>query len=174
MNFKDVVDFAVLKHGSQAYDIQPYKYHLDKVLAVIDTVIQEPQFKWLNHEVIRAAAYLHDIIEDTNTSWQEICDPFGDAVADLVQLVSDEPGKNRKDRKLRTYPKIKAGGLVPKMIKLADRIANVEYSLYVKNSRFNMYFREQSQFIAELYDPNDGLQTLWNRLNACFVPPENV
>lgn len=169
MNFEDVIAFAVERHGSQMYGTKPYRYHLDKVDDIVVATLKEPKFRWHDHDVIRAAGYLHDIIEDTKTTWQELADRFGPRVASLVQIVTDEPGENRKERKLRTYPKIKAGGDAPILIKLGDRIANVEYSLDVKDSRFNMYFKEQPMFMRELYVPEDGLTTLWGRLNSCFV-----
>lgn len=112
--------FAELAHSNQTYnDDVPYTYHLHQVVAVLS------RFGFTD-SVIVCAGFLHDAIEDTNRSYNDIKRRFGEDVAELVYAVSSELGRNREDRNKKTYPKIK-GNCRATILKLADRIANVEY-----------------------------------------------
>lgn len=137
-------DYAVLQHGSQLYDGRPYDYHLAAVVAVLVRFGHtEPEF--------RAAAWLHDVVEDTGVSIEDIVASFGPRVGELVWAVSSEPGKNRKERNAATYPKTRAtkGGVT---LKLADRIANVEHSLHGDGRLLGMYKKEHPVFREALYE----------------------
>ena len=69
---------------------------------------------------------MHDLFEDTAATPELMiglgADPQAVAIAEKV---TDEPGATRKERKLKTYPKI-ATDAEAIVLKLADRIANVE------------------------------------------------
>lgn len=133
--------FALIKHGDQQYGNYPYIKHLIHVNEVAQ--------RFELGEDIQVAAYLHDVLEDTSCTFEEIWREFGWQVAMLVFLVTDEPGSNRKERKEKTYPKTASN---PKaiLLKLCDRIANVEASLG-NNPKMSMYKNEHTYFL-------DGLQ----------------
>lgn len=135
-------DFAIKRHGEQLYGNEPYIVHLDHVHEVglrFGTTIEE-----------QCADYLHDILEDTDCSFEEIWYEFGWYVAHLVFLVTDEDGDNRKERKRRTYPKIRSNSDAIKL-KLRDRIANVESSKQNNPGLFQMYKQEHEEFLTELH-----------------------
>ena len=135
-------DFAIERHGEQLYGNEPYIVHLDHVHEVglrFGTTIEE-----------QCADYLHDILEDTDCSFEEIWYEFGWYVAHLVFLVTDEDGDNRKERKRRTYPKIRSNSDAIKL-KLRDRIANVESSKQNNPGLFQMYKQEHEEFLTELH-----------------------
>jgi len=71
------------------------------------------------------AALLHDTIEDTKTSEEELAESFGAQVASLVAEVTDDKGLPKAERKLRQVEH--ATHLSPKAraIKFADKIANL-------------------------------------------------
>ena len=74
---------------------------------------------------ILVAAILHDTIEDTETTADEIEDQFGSAVAALVIEVTDDKSLTSSERKrleIEHAPHLTAGA---KQIKLADKISNV-------------------------------------------------
>lgn len=135
--------YAVLKHAGQTYaDEAPYDVHLDAVVAVLARFgVTDP--------VMVCAALLHDVIEDTNTSYHDIWSRFGTAVAELVFAVTSERGRNRKERNAKTYPKTVEAGRDAIQLKLADRIANVEYGL-ATDGKQDMYAKEFSDFEAAL------------------------
>ena len=80
--------FAEIAHSGQTYnDEVPYTYHLDNVVKILQ------QFS-LTDPVMICAGYLHDTIEDTTRSYNDIKDRFGEDVAELVFCVTSELGRN--------------------------------------------------------------------------------
>jgi len=169
MTFQNLIESAsrfadlVHKDAGQTYDDGPYSNHLR---LVVNILLSNDE----TDKKILAAAYLHDVMEDCGISKDVLENLFGKDVAEIVSCVSDEPGANRKERKAKTYPKIKANKSALK-VKLADRIANVSYSVNSSNERmFRMYNKEAQSFQENLMspdDPDDILQ-LWKKLDLAY------
>lgn len=157
VDLKRLRDYAIEKHKDQKYGDKPYVYHLDMVHMV--SVAQGlPQ-------IVCEAAYLHDVLEDTPVTYDELKKEFdSEELAHLVFCVTDEKGNNRKERKAATYPKIKSNTNAI-ALKLCDRIANVKASLTSENSGLiKMYRKEQPEFEAQL--KTVGVHTkLWEELD---------
>jgi (p)ppGpp synthase/HD superfamily hydrolase len=150
-------DYAVLQHGTQLYDGRPYEYHLAAVVNVLERFGHTgPEF--------RAAAWLHDVVEDTGVAIEDIVASFGPRVGELVWAVTSEPGRNRKERNAATYPKTRAteGGVT---LKLADRIANVEHSLKGDGRLLGMYKKEHTAFKEALYVVGES-EDMWVYLDG--------
>ncbi|EYF02732.1 HD domain-containing protein [Chondromyces apiculatus] len=148
--------FAAERHGAQRYGDHPYTFHLERVRAVL-----------ADHGyggALGVAAWLHDILEDTPTTRDEIADRFGAHVAALVWAVTGV-GATRKERNASMYGKIRdTEGAA--LLKLADRIANVE-AARTRPDKLRMYRSEAEAFtqaLAGLGDPR-----LWARLQAAFA-----
>ena len=152
-----------------------YIKHLEDVYNVL------VRFK-IEDPVIRTAAFLHDAIEDGAASYGKIERKFGKDVAELAYAVTDELGRNRRERHAKTFPKIK-NDMRALILKLADRIANIEYgrSKNAVNSLFDMYKKEYRTFKKELNgNPSDfsqlqevdglkeKLQQMWFYLDSLF------
>ena len=152
-------EFAIAAHGDQRYGDGPYQVHLAAVAAVLDRfgIATDP---------LRQAAWLHDTVEDTDTTREQIAERFGDHVAALVWAVTNEAGPNRRARNAATYPKIaRQPGAV--LLKLADRIANVESCIASGDRRLSMYAREYPGFRAALRSDGDEVaRPLWDHLDA--------
>jgi guanosine-3',5'-bis(diphosphate) 3'-pyrophosphohydrolase len=71
------------------------------------------------------AAALHDTIEDTATTYEELAARFGPEVAGMVREVSDDPALTKAEQRRRQ--EIGAAGLTygARLIRLADKISNV-------------------------------------------------
>lgn len=67
-----------------------------------------------------AAAYLHDTLEDTDTTYDELVRDFNKDVADLVYEVTHE---GKKDNYGYYFPRLKTQRGI--MLKLADRLSNI-------------------------------------------------
>lgn len=148
---------AANAHQGQMYgENQPYTVHLERVVETL-------QRYGVTDENMLVAGWLHDIVEDTDVTLNQVELMFGRTVSDLVGRVTNEEGKNRKERHAKTYPKIKASddALV---LKLADRIANVEYSVEQGDKdKLKMYSKEYEGFREAL---NDGKNIkMWNQLD---------
>ena len=158
---------AVYAHGNQTYDIFPYEKHLQDVVDVLEdankSACELDGQTVLYEEDHFVAAWLHDVMEDGRLSYNDIRKHFGLKVAEMVYAVTDELGRNRKERKEKTYPKIRVLSDAV-AIKLADRIANVELGIKIGNSISGMYLQENKEFRQQLFQPGFH-EYLWNRLD---------
>ena len=151
--------FAMEVHGQQAYVFSfPYISHLEAVAATLK------EFGYVD-DIMLASAYLHDTIEDTRTTFQDLKKEFGEEVAEIVYCVTDELGRNRKERHDKTYPKIKSNDKAV-VLKLADRIANVAFSLGDASNKLDMYQKEHEHFKKALYDSKND--AMWKKLDELF------
>lgn len=76
------------------------------------------------------AAILHDTIEDTDTTPEELRDHFGDEVLKLVLEVSDDKSLPKQERKQNQIKHSSRLSLAAKQLKLADKICNVRDIAY--------------------------------------------
>ncbi len=141
---------AFIAHEGQLYGTFPYHKHLEDVIRILK------RFDFNNKYLI--AGYLHDTIEDTALSYDFIAENFGKCIADIVYAVTDELGKNRKERRAKTYPKIAANEDAI-IIKLADRIANVE-----QGGKIEMYAKEHAEFKWWFYREDRMMRPMWDYL----------
>jgi (p)ppGpp synthase/HD superfamily hydrolase len=153
--------YAELAHAGQTYnDEVPYSVHLGQVIDVLRRFGVED-------DDVYCAAWLHDSIEDTRISYNDIRERFGENVAELVFAVTNERGRNRKERNQKTYPKIFRAGEDALILKLADRIANVEYGLSDGTGKSDMYRKEFQDFSDNLGPavPKEGIaRNMWTHL----------
>jgi (p)ppGpp synthase/HD superfamily hydrolase len=152
--YKEARMVSIQAHGNQTYDeIFPYKKHLDDVVDVLK------RFGFSGKFIV--AAYLHDIIEDTSLSYNKIKKHFGLEVAEMVYCVTDELGRDRKEKKQKTLPKI-ASNQDAIILKLGDRIANIEHG-----GKIEMYAKEYQEFKGALFlnTPADG-KAMWEHLET--------
>lgn len=101
------------------YSGQPYATHLKAVADVVAGVTDSP--------AAVAAAWLHDIVEDTPATIEDIAGGFGAEVAQLVNALTDvsRPSDgNRKQRKAIDREHLASASPLAKTIKLADLIDN--------------------------------------------------
>jgi len=116
------VEFAAQKHRMQRRkdsDSSPYINHPIALMHVlcIDGSITEP--------VILAAAALHDTIEDTETTEQELRTVFGDEIASLVLEMTDDKSLPKAERKRLQIEHARTLSSQARLVKLADKICNL-------------------------------------------------
>lgn len=136
--------FAIENHGDQMYGNKPYSFHLDDVHAIV------VQFNLgIEYEI---AAYLHDILEDTNVSKLKLIETFGEDIAEMVFCVSGF-GANRKEKQLNIKQKMPN---YPRSInlKMADRLANMIHSKHDKPKLYDLYCREHVE-LASIFAMGD-------------------
>lgn len=146
-------------HANQSYDIYPYMYHIRQVVRIAEDLGYD--------ENIIIACYLHDTLEDTPLSYNDLKKAFNEEVAEIVYCVTDELGRNRKERKSNTYPKIKANWKAT-VVKICDRIANVMHSKVYNRDLYSMYQKEHDDFKRNLMSsdhPHTETNKAWSDLN---------
>jgi guanosine-3',5'-bis(diphosphate) 3'-pyrophosphohydrolase len=98
---------------------EPYINHLAEVANLLATVTGGADAELV------AAGWLHDAIEDTETTRQELSENFSERVAALVVEVTDDmtlPQPQRRQRQIVDAPKKSPDA---KLIKIADKISNI-------------------------------------------------
>ena len=99
------------------------------------------------------ATWGHDLIEDCRVSYNDVKEQLGQEAADIIYAVTNEKGKNRKERANDKYYEGIRNTPGAVFVKLCDRIANVQYSKMTKSRMFEMYKKENDEFIVKLgYD----------------------
>jgi (p)ppGpp synthase/HD superfamily hydrolase len=144
-------------HQNQTYDIYPYMYHIQSVVNIAIEL-------GFDRDII-IGCYLHDSMEDGDLSYNDIKKAFGKEVAEIVYAVTDELGRNRKERKEKTLPKIRAS-LKATAVKICDRIANAEQSKEYNRKLFEMYRQEHVAFKEALYRNDVETNKAWDRLDG--------
>jgi len=129
-------------HSNQSYDIYPYMFHVRQVVKIAEDLGYD--------ESIVIACALHDTLEDTSLSYNDIKKAFGEEVAEIVYCVTDELGRNRDERKVNTYPKIK-GNWKATAVKICDRIANIRQSKQYNKTLYAMYQKEHEKFFLNIF-----------------------
>lgn len=127
---------ASLYHRNQKrkYTGEPYIEHPKLVAKIITDYMEAcddiPLFAFdpMDYSVIQSAALLHDTIEDTNATYEEIQKVFGKSVCDLVYFLTDDltpKDGNRKLRKEKYLEKLLDSPYEAKCLKIADVLANI-------------------------------------------------
>lgn len=116
------IEFAARKHRDQRRKdkrASPYINHPIELANVLwfEGGVTDPR--------VLAAALLHDTLEDTETSWQELRGEFGDAVAEIVLEVTDVKWLKKDLRKRLQISRAKHASAQARLVKLADKIVNL-------------------------------------------------
>lgn len=143
----------------------PYIVHPIEAVAIVASMTDDQE--------LMAAAALHDVVEDTNVTIEEIEKEFGKRVAEIVDSESDGemPGLTKieswKIRKESTLLRLKNSSTEAKIVALGDKLSNMraiarDYLLYGENlwNRFNVndgnlhawYYRGLADSLDELKD----------------------
>lgn len=129
-------------------------------------------------EAMVAAAWLHDVVEDTHYTYKHIVNVCNTETADLVkELTFDDStlkrnGLNRENRKMLQRLHVKASSYEAKSIKLIDRLDNL-YDLlkcsdggwFTDYDYMDLYFKE-SYLLANELGATDFDHDLYKELNA--------
>ena len=139
----------------------PYEFHLRMVAQVANDFIHlipnSNDGESSTQDNVILAAYGHDLIEDTRVSYNDVKEVLGFEAAEIIYAVSNEKGKNRKERANDKYYKGIVNTRGALFVKLCDRIANVQYSKMTKSRMFEMYKKENPEFTKALGLRGDGV-----------------
>ncbi len=140
-----------IKHVRK-YSNQPYRVHLEAVAELVSTVTDDP-------ETI-AAAWLHDTVEDTPATFEDIENVFSSTIADLVEELTDisRPSDgNRASRKAIDRQHLAKASSRAKTVKLSDLIDNCQ-DICKHDPRFaRVYLEEMNALLTVLKDGDPKL-----------------
>ena len=147
----EVLKFATKAHGDQKrkYTGDPYIVHPIAVAEIVKTVPHT--------DAMIAAALLHDVVEDTPVTIEQIKDKFGSEVAELVGWLTDisrpENG-NRKTRKSLDRDHSANAPAEAQTIKLADLIHNTE-SIEKHDPSFYKVYKQEKIALLDVLTKGD-------------------
>lgn len=116
---KQAAEFAELAHrGAVRKGTSiPYITHPLETAVIVSMLTSDPE--------LIAAALLHDTLEDTRTTYEDLRSRFGSRVADLVAAESEDKTKSWKERKSQTIAHLEQAALEVKILVLADKLSNI-------------------------------------------------
>lgn len=162
------VAFAAEKHRTQRRkdaDASPYINH---PIALANVLANEGG---VTDVTVLSAAILHDTIEDTNTTSDELVTLFGAKVAGVVLEVTDDKTLDKATRKQRQIEHAPHVSAEAKLVKLADKICNLRDILASPPAnwppeRKQAYFDWASQVVAGVRGTHSGLEAVFDGLLA--------
>ncbi|OAN11604.1 phosphohydrolase [Photobacterium jeanii] len=153
------------KHTGQFYGDLPYYVHLEAVSRLATPFGTDAMI----------IAQLHDVIEDTETTVDELAADFGFVVADAVSYMSDGKLEDRVKRKAMINQRLASleadeeSARLALIVKACDRLANVRASKHGSQRHYEMYKLEHESFKAAVY--REGLcEAIWWELDNLIEP----
>lgn len=119
------IEFAAMKHEGfvRKGTTIPYFTHVMEAMEIVSRMSED--------EEVRAAAVLHDTLEDTPTTKEELVHFFGERVASLVAAESENKRRDQPEaatwriRKMETIKHLEQAQTEIRMIALGDKLSNV-------------------------------------------------
>ena len=143
----------------------PYIVHPMEAVEIVATMTSDQE--------LLAAAALHDTVEDTDVTIEQIQAEFGDRVASLVAAESDEPHQSRdsienwRARKQAAIDRLSSGSRDAKIVALGDKLSNMRaiardyakqgdklWYIFHSNDRkdHEWHYRSLADALSELHD----------------------
>ena len=122
MALLQAVGFAAEKHRDHRRKGETAAPYINHPIAVARQLAEAG----LEHNTdLLMAAVLHDVVEDTETTFEEVRSLFGQRVASIVAEVTDDKSLTQDERKRRTVDAIAGKSEAARLLKISDLIANV-------------------------------------------------
>jgi (p)ppGpp synthase/HD superfamily hydrolase len=159
----EAAEFAARRHTGMARKgrgNEPYTNHLAEVANLLAFATDGADAELV------AAGWLHDTIEDTNTTTEELSDKFSERVASLVVDVTDDmslPIDQRRQKQIEDAPHKSPGA---KLIKIADKISNIRESIAPEPSEVQRV--DLAAYVAWAEKVVAGCRGVNPRLDAAF------
>jgi (p)ppGpp synthase/HD superfamily hydrolase len=146
--------FATAAHAAVAqvrkYTFEPYIVHPAEVVSIVRSVPHT--------EAMLAAAWLHDVVEDTGVTNETIRAEFGEEVADLVGWLTDVSRPDEGNRAVRKAIDREHTAMAPaeaQTVKLADLISNTR-SIMAHDEKFAKTYLEEKRLLLEVMTRGDS------------------
>jgi (p)ppGpp synthase/HD superfamily hydrolase len=158
------MEYAVDCHTTtnHRYDNQPYLIHLQMVYDFgcrFHSLLPADQV-----EAALAGCWVHDTIEDCRQTFNDVKKHCGETVAEIAYALTNEKGRNRKERANDKYYAGIRQAPGAAFVKLCDRLANVQYSLNKNSAMKEVYKKELDDFINHLW--NEAFTPMFDELKA--------
>ncbi|MBQ0006868.1 MAG: hypothetical protein KBS57_05645 [Alistipes sp.] len=169
--------FSIHEKGGQVYGPGlPYGFHLQQVADIVSRYGYLVCIAEQDVLPVIFGAYFHDSLEDTCHSYNDIrrfalydvgmTESQSVMAAEIVYALTDEKGRNRKERQNERYYQCLCRTPYAPFVKMADRLANISFSFTGSEDSTNLrmreiYRKEWPEFISKLrFETDDSTLTI--------------
>ncbi len=166
--FVKAVAFAADKHRNQRRKDTEASPYINHPITLANVLANEGG---VSDVVVLCAAVLHDTIEDTKTTADELTAIFGERIASVVVEVTDDKSLDKATRKQRQVEHAPHISREAKLVKLADKICNLRDILASPPAdwsaqRKQEYFDWAARVVAGVRGVNPQLEAVFDQLLA--------
>ncbi|XP_011448343.3 guanosine-3',5'-bis(diphosphate) 3'-pyrophosphohydrolase MESH1 [Magallana gigas] len=164
-------NFAAIKHKDQRRKDEEKTPYINHPIGVANILTEEAG---IADVAVIQAALLHDTVEDTDTTFEEIQALFGEEVTGIVKEVTDEKNLPKLVRKQKQIEHAPHASYKAKLVKLADKLYNLRdlnrcTPVGWSQERVTEYFQWAHKVVEGLKGTNqpmeDSLQQLFKERN---------
>ena len=165
-DFIKAVAFAAEKHKNQRRKDAQASPYINHPIALANVLANEGDIA--NKDVL-IGALLHDTIEDTETTPEELKAIFGEKIASIVMEVTDDKNLPKAQRKALQIEHAAHASMEAKLVKLADKICNLRDMLSSPPQDWTLqrkrdYFTWAEEVVAGLRGSNSKLEKIFDGL----------
>jgi len=155
--------FAAHKHRDQRRKDPEASPYINHPIALADVLVNEGGVS--DFEVL-CAALLHDTVEDTATTSEELAEAFGPRIAGIVAEVTDDTRLPKAERKRLQIEHARALSPQARLVKLADKICNLRDVAERPPAKWDLQRRQE--YFEWARRVIDGLRGTHAKLEAAF------
>ena len=162
------LEFAAHKHRDQRRKDREASPYINHPITLLSILANEGSVTDVN---ALAAALLHDTLEDTETTEDELRQLFGDTITDIVLEVTDDKTLPKAQRKQEQIVNAARASYPARLVKLADKIANLRDVLQTPPASWSIerkrdYFAWSNQVLDGLRGTHPELERSFDALLA--------
>jgi guanosine-3',5'-bis(diphosphate) 3'-pyrophosphohydrolase len=159
--YQKAIRYAAEKHAELQQtlpdSIIPYAVHLSNV--AMEILVAASHTKEFDTELAIQVALLHDILEDTHVTFEELAKEFGSDVATSVLALTKREFIPKDQQMPDSLSRIKLCTPEVRAVKLADRITNLQKPpMSWSTEKKQKYLNEASLILRELTGTNEYLE----------------
>lgn len=163
--YQHALKFAASKHAAKQQMVPgtnlPYAVHISNV--AMEIIIASYNSKDFDLAFALPVALLHDTLEDTSATYEEIKTNFSEDIAKAVSALTKNESLSPNEKMADSLNRIKSLSKEVWAVKLADRITNLQKPPSSwDNNKKGAYLREAKDILIQLKGGNEYLE---NRLS---------
>jgi (p)ppGpp synthase/HD superfamily hydrolase len=156
-SYVEVLTYAALVHKEQKTPKGlPYLAHIACVAMEVINACEKSSMSEEKANLAVSCAILHDVIEDTDITYDDLYVKFGAEIADGVEALTKDKSLNSKQEQMRdSIERLLTQPYEVQMVKLADRITNLSTPPnHWDNDKIKFYLKESSLILSCLKNSN--------------------
>jgi guanosine-3',5'-bis(diphosphate) 3'-pyrophosphohydrolase len=156
-NYTKALEYAAKAHGEQKTPKGlPYLTHITSVAMEVINACEKSKLEDEKTNLSITCALLHDVIEDTNITYDDLYVDFSEAVANGVESLSKDKSLESKQKQMKkSIEMLLEQPYEVQMVKLADRITNLSTPpKHWDNNKKKAYLKEASFIYSCLKNSN--------------------